>query len=242
MAFLVVVMVPDVTALNQMVKFLETLPPFLLHAVGAGDDLTWVATPDGFIAVGFMGKALLLFAAYPVLMGLRVTAGEEDGTLDVLLALPVPRWRVLVEKTLAYILTTVVIVVIMFGGLWLGTVISGVQVNLGAMAAAMVNVLPGTILVLAFTILIAAFNGSRRRVLLTAAAFVIVSFMLDTVGAMATGSWAESLRGISFFSYFDVPGVVRHGLIWGDIAVLLGAAALMFGLSLWRFQRRDVGV
>jgi ABC-2 type transport system permease protein len=91
------------------------MPPIILRAVGVGDDLNYFASPEGFVAVGFFGKTLLVLAAYPVVMGLRVTVNEEDsGTIDVLLSLPVARWRVILEKFLAYVVTLVVIVAVLY--------------------------------------------------------------------------------------------------------------------------------
>lgn len=60
-------------------------------------------TPEGIVAVSFFGKFALLFTAYPVVMGMRVTSNEEDdGILDVLLSLPVARWQVILEKFAAH--------------------------------------------------------------------------------------------------------------------------------------------
>ncbi|MBZ0279068.1 MAG: ABC transporter permease, partial [Anaerolineae bacterium] len=115
-----VLFVPVMDALN-IVKFLETLPPVLLAAVGVGSDMEFLATTEGMVGVILFGKMLLIFAAYPVVMGLRVTVNEEDsGTLDVLLSLPVARWQVIIEKFLAYLVTIIVISLLAYIGLMIG--------------------------------------------------------------------------------------------------------------------------
>lgn len=241
--FVVVVMVPDVEGLKEMARLLESLPPIIMRAVGVGDDMAFFATPDGFVATGFFGKSLLLLAAYPVVMGLRVTVNEEDsGTMDVLLSLPVARWRVVLEKVAAYFVTLVVIAALLYIGLWAGTVASGVTLNMGKVAQTVLNLLPSMMLILAFTLFVGAIVRRKRLAVGLATAFVIGSFMLDIIGSIARGTIAEQLRALSFFRYFDSTGVMQHGLVWEHVALLVVISIVLLGGALLAFERRDVGL
>lgn len=243
MGFFVVILVPDAAGLQAMKDFLARMPPFLLQAVGVGDDINYMASPEGFITIGFFGKTLTLLAVYPIIMGLRVTIFEEDnGTLDMLLSLPVPRWQVLVEKFLAYTVTLVVIAAMIFAGLGVGALMVDYDLDIGRLAVTSLNILPSMLLILAFTILVGAVIRGKKMAIGISAAFVMGSFMLNTIGEMARGSFAENLRLISFFSYYDSTSVMKHGIVWGNVGLLLVVAALMLGASLWFFQRRDVGI
>lgn len=241
--FATVIMVPNVEFLNQMLELLETLPPILVAAVGAGDDLSFVATPEGFLAVGFFGKLLLFFAAYPVIMGMRVTANEEDeGVLDVVLSLPIPRWRVIAERFLAFSLTTALLVALLLVGIWLGEQASTiVTLNMSRVGETVFNMFPGLLLILAFTIFVGSILRRKQWVLAIATIFVVVSFMLDTVGTMGKGSIAENLRVLSFFSYFNATGVMKNGLVWANVIGLIVVAISLVTVSLPLFQRRDIG-
>ena len=98
MALLIVLMVPlfDMQAMSAL---LESFPPVILAMVGVGDDLAVFTSNEGFVALGFFGKSALIFAVYPVVMGMRISANEEDeGTSDVLLSLPISRAQVMVEE------------------------------------------------------------------------------------------------------------------------------------------------
>lgn len=242
MALAVVLMIP-LLDIMVFVDLLKGLPAFVRGAVGVGSDLMVITTPEGFIAVGFFGKLALAFAAYPVIMGLRVTANEEeDGILDVLMSAPLPRWRMVVEKLAAYALSLLVIAVVVFAGLWLGTLIADVTLDMGLMAQAVVNILPALLLILALTALAGAVLRRRRDALVAATVFVVASFMLDTVGSMGAGSAAEHLRLFSVFSAASAVGVLERGLAWGTIAALLALALTVSGGAVWTFQRRDIGV
>jgi putative exporter of polyketide antibiotics len=72
--------------------------------------------------------------------------------------------------------------------------------------------------------------------------FVVGSYFVDFLGGAASGSLADALRALSFFSYYDATTVMQTGLNWGSVALLLGVTAALVAGALWFFQRRDVGV
>ncbi|MAS34776.1 MAG: hypothetical protein CL610_12265 [Anaerolineaceae bacterium] len=226
----------------QLVEMLENLPPVLRAAAGMDESMAALATPEGIILVAFFGKFALVFAAYPVVMGMRVTANEEDeGILDVLLSLPVPRWRLLLEKFAAYTLTILVIGALVYAGLWAGIQAAGIAVDMQRVAAAVFNLVPLLLLILAFTVLISAFISRRQVALSIVTGFVLGSFLLDTFASMVQGGVSELMDRLSFFSYFDVNSIVQVGANWTHIIGLLLVTGLLLGGALWGFQRRDVG-
>lgn len=243
MGFLVVLMIPDAEGLKQMRDLIASLPPIMVRAIGVGDDLDFITTPEGFIAVGFFGKTLLILAAYPVIVGLRVTSVEEhNGTMDILLSFPLKRWQVVLQKFVAYTITAGIVIVWLFVGMLVGQVVTGLSLNMGRIAQTILNTLPCLAVILAFTTLIGAMINNRRLVIGISTIFVLGSFMLDTVGQLAKGTFAEELRALSFFRYYDSTGVMQHGLSVGNFLLLLAVAGLMVSASLVAFQRRDVGV
>jgi ABC-type transport system involved in multi-copper enzyme maturation permease subunit len=71
------------------------------------------------------------------------------------------------------------------------------------------------------------------------AAFTLVSYVADYVANLAP-DW-RWLRPYSLFAYWDPQGVVtRGGVLWSDVAVLVGVAALTIVLALVVFDRRDI--
>ena len=131
LALLVVIMVP-LFDMQQMKELLASFPPVILAMIGVGKELDIFATNEGFVAIGFFGKSALIFAVYPVVMGMRITANEEDsGIMDVVLSLPVGRARVVVEKFLAYGVSIVGVVVLIYLGLYAGAVLGGVELDVG---------------------------------------------------------------------------------------------------------------
>ena len=242
MALLVVLMVP-LFDMQDVKKLLESFPPVILAMVGVGSDLEIFATNEGFVALGFFGKSALLFAVYPVVMGMRITANEEDsGTMDILLSLPVERARVVVEKFLAYAVSIVGVVVLIYLGMHLGVLLSGVELDVARLAEVTFYLIPIMVFIMAATMLIAVMVRRRSVALGIVTAFVIVSYMLQTIGAAAEGTIAEPLGSVSFLTYYNTGDILTQGFIWPHIAGFIVLSALLLFASLYRYERRDISV
>jgi len=242
MALLVVLMVP-LFDMQSVAALLESFPPVILAMVGIGDDLAVFTTNEGFVALGFFGKSALIFAVYPVVMGMRISANEEDnGTSDVLLSLPISRAQVMVEKFLAYSVSVVGVVVLIYLGLHGGVVAGGVELDVARLAEVTFYLIPLMVFVMAATMLIAVLARRRTLALGIVTAFVIISYMLQTIGAAADGTVAESVGAISFLTYYNAGEILSQGFIWPHIAGFLGLSVLMLLAALYRYERRDIGV
>ena len=200
LGLLVVLMVP-VFDMQQMKGLLESMPPVMLAMIGIGKDLDLFATAEGFVAMGFFGKFALIFAVYPVVMGMRITANEEDdGRMDMILSLPIQRARMIIEKFVAYTLSIIGVVAMIYIGMTLGVAVSGVELDMSALTTVIFNLIPVLTFVMAFTMFVATIVRRRQVVLGIVTAFVVASFMIQTLGAMAEGTFAEPIGMISFFS------------------------------------------
>lgn len=244
LGFISIIIVPDVQTLEQMAELMDTLPPFLTQALGGGD-ISFMATPEGYLALQYFSFTLIVFAVYAVVSGLNISANDEErGILDVFLSLPVARWRLVLEKFVAYSLLIAGAIVISFICMWIGIAItpSLATVDLSKIVGATFAMLPASLLVLAFTLFVAAVVRRRGLAISLASAFVIGSYFFDTIGRAAPDTLASSLRAISFFSYYDGAGVMQYGLSWGNLLVLFVATVVLLIGGGWFFQRRDVGL
>jgi ABC-2 type transport system permease protein len=241
--FLQAALLLNVDALQQMADLIETLPPVLIQAFG-GEDVAALATPEGYLSFRYFGFILIIFTVYALDAGLNVTAAEEDkGIMDVLLSLPLPRWRLVIEKFLAYMLLICGIVILSYIGLWLGVEsVPTLEIDPLKLLRGSVNILPATLLMLAATTLIAALV--RRRGIAGAAAtiFLVGSFFLDFLGNAVSETFVNTLSRLSFFTYYGGSDVIRHGLAWGNIALLLATTVILIVVAVWAFERRDIGV
>ena len=242
MGLLVVLMTP-LFDMQDMRKLLESFPPVILAMIGVGKDLEIFATNEGFVAIGFFGKSALIFAVYPVVMGMRITANEEDsGTMDMLLSLPVERARVIIEKFLAYGLSCVGVVILIYLGLHLGVILGGVELDVLRLAEVTFYLIPLMVFIMAATVLIAVLARRRTIALGIVTAFVIASYMLQTIGTAAEGTVAEPIGAVSFLTYYNAGDILAQGFIWPHIAGFIVLSLLMLLASLYRYEQRDIGI
>ena len=242
LGFVIISVIPDAAALNRYADMLESMPPFMLNMLGA-EDATALTTPEGFIGFGFFGYALLVLAVFGVLAGLSITSGEEDGgVLDVVLSLPVPRWRVFAERFAAYAVLVVLIAFIGFVGLVLANATTSISIDNGRLLVGALNMIPATLLVIAFTAFVAVVLRPRSVAVGLAAGFIVVSFFLDFIASAARHVVTDALSLLSFFTYYDGQHVMLNGPVLVNVLVLLAAMGLLLAGGLWFFERRDIGL
>lgn len=235
--------IPDVDALQQYTAVMETIPPAMLQVFGVGDDMSFMTTPAGFISFGFFGYIMLFLAVYAVSSGLNVIASEEDqGIMDVMLSLPLPRWRVIIERFAAYTLLSVGVVLMGFVGLVSGLQFSELVVDTGRLLEGSLNILPSMLLIMSLTVFVTAVIRNRNTATAIAAGFVIVSYFLNVIGSAASGSIAGQIARLSFFYYYANNEVMQYGLMPVNMLGLLAVTLLLVVGGVWAFQRRDVGI
>lgn len=242
LGFTIISVIPDVAALNRYAEMLESMPPAMLSMFGA-EDAAALTTPEGFVGFGFFGYALLVLAVFGILAGLSITASEEEGgILDVVLSLPVARWRVLMERFVAYTVLAFIIIMIGLLGLVLANATTAIAIDNGRLLVGALNMLPATLLVIAFTACAATAVRLRSTAVALAAAFVIGSFFLDFIANAVSHAVTDSLSLLSFFTYYDGLKVVLNGPALANVLVLLVAIIVLMAGALWFFERRDIGI
>ena len=242
MAIYIVLVIPDMPTLTKYNDLIKGMPSFLTSALGVSDTLA-LSTPGGFLAYGFFGWIMVMLAIYAVISGLDITANDEDrGTMDVMLSLPIHRWRIVLEKFAAYSVAIVVIALTSMVALLWGIrqsaalqTVTDIQMIQGTL-----NFIPYTLLVMAFTAVVATVVRRRNTAAGIAAVFVIASWFVDTVGRSAPS--LDGVRTFSFFRYYDSMTVVLHGFVLGNIIlIVIVSAALLVG-TVFAFERRDIGL
>jgi ABC-2 type transport system permease protein len=183
----------------------------------------------------------LLLILFGVLWGTDAIAGEEDRrTIDLLLANPVSRQRVVFEK-LAGIVAGVAAAALTVGlVLGVGARIVGLDVGTDRLVATVVACLLLALTYASIGLAIGAGTGHRgaaRGVTLTLA---VAAYLVSSLASLVR--WLRPVRPLS--PWYHALGVdpMRNGFLWWHLAVLivLTAAAVVAGTA--AFDRRDLAV
>lgn len=212
------------------------IPPALQALLGTELSL---ATPAGFLSSEFFSWTPILLMVYAVIQGTGAIAGEESaGTIELLLSQPVPRCSVLLQKAAAVSIGTMLILAIAYGGFAVTVPFVSIDVSLVDIAAAVVNILPITLLFFGLALWLGAYAPSRG---LAAAITVGVATAAYVMNTFAVG--VEALRGLRWatpFYYYGSGLPLVQGVRWWHFGLLTGIALGFFVLSLWAFERRDI--
>lgn len=223
--------------MNPMFEQLVKNYPEALKSLFQISDYT---TGVGYMRVEVVAVvAPLLVVTFGILWGGDLLAGEEDrGTLDLLLANPISRGRVLLEKLAAL----VVGMVVASGGLTIGLLVGSplFDLNLGVsaclatgVAIALLGLLFGT---LALTL--GAATGSRGVARGLTVLVVVVAYLVSGLADLVT--WLKPVRPLSPWYHALATDPLGTGWHPWHLAVLVGITVVIALLGVVSFDRRDL--
>jgi ABC-2 type transport system permease protein len=223
----------------QMQQALRSYPQGLLEALNYN---------DLFSAAGYVGSTVygllvpLLVTVFAISYGTSAVAGDEEaGTLDLVLAHPVSRTRLALQRFGALGAALLVIGAV----LWLAMLaITGPgqldDISAAEFAAATVQLvlLGACIGGLAFAV--GAATGRKAVAIGAAAAVAVLAYLAN--GTLPQLEGLEWTRDVSPWHWMVGGEPLKNGLQVGDSLRLLGTTAVLVGLGTWAFNRRDVAV
>lgn len=224
---------------SEMAAAMEAFPEGLREALGMTD----ITSPAGYLGsttYGLLGPVLMIMFAGG--LGVRAVAGdEENGQLDVLLAHPVPRWSVIVQRAAAMALAVLTAGIVLFVAM---AAAAGpaqfASLGTGNLAAATLQL---ALLGLVFGTLglaVGGLTGSRGLAWGVVGAVAGLSYLANTLGP--TVDAIAFTQNLSPFHYYSGGQPLRNGLQVADSLALVGIVVALVAVAVVGFRRRDVAV
>ena len=239
MTALMISVYPSVRDNPDLNKMVSEYPDAFKAFFGLGENVDYTSAV-GYLnseLFSFMVPLLLLIAAIGA--GARATAGEEEqGTLDLLLANPISRRRLVLDKLAALAGEVAILAFVLWVALLVGVESIGMNVSPGHLAAA---TFAAALLAFAFgavALFLGAALGRRGAAIGIATAAAIAAYLLSSLAELV--GFLKPLRGASPFYHYAANDALRAGLALGNIGflLLLGAAAAVAAVI--AFERRDL--
>jgi ABC-2 type transport system permease protein len=241
LVLLEVLVYPTVRDKPELNKLVQDYPDVLKALIGAGENVDFLSGPGYLTTELFSFLVPLILLILAIGMGAGAIAGEEErGTLDLLLAHPVSRSRVVGEKFAALTLVVSALGVVLVIALWASAAIVDLEISVARLAeasaaAVFLAVAYGTLALLAGCV-----TGRRSISIGATAALAFAAYVLNSLGTLVGG--LEPYRKLSPFYHYAAGEPLRNGLGAVHVAVLLGIAAALALLAVVAFERRDVAV
>lgn len=190
---------------------------------------------DSVVGAIWLTTLMLILSVYAIVQVQTWSSDDAEGRLATVLSMPVARSRVVIERTLAFLVTMIVICAA--AGIAVYVVAAGQSLALDggklALATALVVAIP-----FAFSAigqLLAVWRPRLSVVLLSTLA--AISYLVLQFTPLF--QWPQWIANLSLYSLFGMP--MSGEVNWSGIAALVGVGlAATFG-ALLAFQRRDVG-
>ncbi|MGJ3239882.1 MAG: ABC transporter permease subunit [Anaerolineae bacterium] len=200
----------------------------------------------GYIASVVIQIMPIILGIYVIMTSTATLAGEEDnGTLELVVAMPLPRWQIVAMKTAALAVVIFLIMVIMGLGSALSLAYVRQTTAVDAMPLQIFFALLGAYpLMLAFFgigLFLGTITPNRRSALVIMTVIYVGSYLLNSVAGLVEAlSWVGD---VSLFSYVNTTATVfTEGLDPLNMVFLLGIFMLFFAGAVFVFQRRNITV
>lgn len=237
MVWLVLIFFPSLSKDASFEQIAATLPEQFRGLIGEAASFTQL---PHYIATQLYGIRIPLFLMIMALVLAQVlTVGEEErGTLRTLLATPLSRGRVIIEKWLASILIFAAAISFTALATYAGTA------SIGETAP---HQLIWELAALSLCFAVASFSvpfgialatGSRALTMTVGITVTIGSFILSSFAASV--QWLEPWDVLSLIHYYDASRVVNDGINGLHVIVLIGIAAVSLVIGWIGFRSRDI--
>lgn len=203
-------------------------------------------TFEDWIASTVINIVPIILAIYALIDATGTLAGQEDdGKLELIVALPIPRWQIVTVKAVAHGLALFAILLIV--SITTTIVFVSIQNQITTTLSA-IDVLWGLLyawpLVMAFgmiSLFLGTFCPSRRIAALIATVVVVVSYFGANLSSQVSS--LEPLEPLFLYKYLDATANLwESGPEPSNVLILLSIALAAFLLAIFFFQRRDLTV
>lgn len=233
MAALVVYIYPSYTA--QLADF--EVPEALQGFIGEVD----YTTGEGFVSAEVFSWFPIALVVFAVMSGTSALAGEEaEGTLELVLAQPLSRRRLLLEKLAGLVLATLGICALIYLGWLISVPFVDIELGYGQLAVATLNLVPIVVFFQVLSLWAGVTLPGRGLATGAVVAFAIVTYFVNYLASIV--DVLDPLRWVSAFHYYHGIEILVDGVFWPGVAVLIALCAFFAAWALYSFERRDIGV
>jgi len=239
-------------------------PGRIIKVFMGGEEISLFRVTD-MLSVGCVEPlVIVMLCVWAIGRAAGAIVGELDrGTLELLLAQPVARSRLVLAHLCVDLLTIPVLCLSLWAGSWLGLTLVGVKELTGPGEGALISPWVfgpalGSVAALLFavsgyTMWLSAAGRFRGRVLGVAVFVTLLQFLVHVVGQLWDA--VAFLRPFTVFYYYQPQALILHGrgtvdlarvwplgrpLLVNGVVVLAAVGAVGYGLALWTFCRRDL--
>jgi ABC-2 type transport system permease protein len=222
--------------------YIASMPEAMRNAIGMGDiDIASLAfTADTYVAIEFLMFWPLILCFYAIFAGVGLSREAERGTLDLLLAQPVNRTRVLISKYAVLLAGILLIAAASWTGIAIGALLANVSLNMGYQALAFLHGLLLVAAICSYTLLASIIFLEPRKALVVTGVVTAVMYIINFIIPLLNPG-IKWLAEISFFHHYNPIEIVRTGASdWTALIIFCVTFLVCSAASIMVFRTRDL--
>lgn len=240
LAMLTIAFVPTIRDSQDSVQELfEELPQGVLALFGSSD-IAELLTPVGVLNSRlYASVGAILVISLAISIGTRAIAGDEEaGRLELLLAHPIPRSRIVLDAVGAMVILVGIVALVLAIILLITNPIYDLELSIAGIVAANVGVVLLAVLHGCVALAVGALTGRRSITIGVSAAVVVAGFFLNGLSEAVPelNSVAEFLP----FRWYLKANPLATGFDWPNLALLTLVTAVLVAIAIVAFDRRDI--
>lgn len=217
-------------------KALNDVPESIRGILG---DASTYQRIQGFIDIQVMAQMVFMTIIYGIILLTGVLAGDEnEGTLQTLLAHPVSRSRVYIEKYIGAALLVLIATSSVFTGALLGATLVGESLDIIRLAQATGMLFLVTMAFSSIGFAIGAITGKRGIAGAVAGSIAFASYLVTNLTPSVDA--LKTINKFSPYEYFNKPSILDFGVQLGDVVILLAISLVCVAVGYGIFVRRDI--
>lgn len=227
---------PSIAGDPALDEVMQQIPESLRPLIGP-DDLT---SPIGYLSsqlyLFFLPAVLLVFA---IGRGTSALAGEEeDHTLDLLLAQPVSRTSLYVQKVAGILFGILVLCLASLLPTLALAGPTGLDLPVSGLVSVTLQMFAFLVLFAVLAMSVSTMAGRKGVGIAVSAGAAFATFLIDGLGQSI--DWLEILRPLTPWRWYDATAALSDGFVWGSLLVLVVTSIVIAALGLLAFQRRNL--
>ncbi|TAK89135.1 hypothetical protein EPO04_03485 [Patescibacteria group bacterium] len=225
----------------QLQELVKTYPKAFLEAVGLGN-LT-LNTVEVYLNAKHFSLLWPLIAIVLALSraGNQIAGEVQSGTMGLLLALPLERWRIFAAKYAAGLATIIIFTgVSVFGVIPLAAAYN-IPTHLNILFPAWIITTLFMWVVYSVALMVSSWVSEKAQVYAVVGVVLLATYLAYIVSLIETS--VDWLKYYSLFYYFNTQEVLATGHISKETYLAFGVTIILStAIAAWRFNKRDVSV
>jgi len=224
---------------DTITRMMENLPQGLLSMMGS-TNIAELLSPAGFVNSRINASiGAVVLTTLAISIGTAAIAGEEDRkTMDLLLANPIPRIRIVLDRFAAMVILVGAVAAAVLLVMIVANPIVDLGFSLGDMVASNLELALLALVFGSLALAVGGVTGRRGTTIGIASGVTVASFFINGLAGLV--SWLQAPQKVTPFYWLQRSDPLANGFSYADSLLMIAVIGVFVLIAAWGFEHRDV--